>query len=124
MLKIHTRDGRTTKVDLTDADQAREWMRRWSDPRFQAQITGMTIADQGVQYSISRPDDFGAVSFRAEHIDVDLDRRIKGGERITCMADDARVTVMVHSGQRAVKVSLLKFGKQRFIPGHDPLKGG
>lgn len=122
MLKIHTRDGATIKIDLEDEAQAKEWMRRWADPRFQATITGLTIADQGVQYSIPRPQGFEPISFLAESIEADPSRRIKGGERVSCMAGDIRATVMVHREQRAVRVSLLRLGKQRYIPGYDPLK--
>lgn len=122
MLKIHTRDGATVKVNLEDEGLAKKWMRRLADPRFQATITGMTVAHAGVQYSIPRPQSFDSVSFLAEHIDSDPDRKIKGGERIVCMAGDVRATIMVHREQRAARVSLLRIGKQRYTPGYDPLK--
>lgn len=99
-------------------------MRRWADPRFQETITGLTVSHQGVQYSIPRPQGFDPVSFHAECIDPDADRKIKGGERVVCMAGDVRATVMVHREQRAARVSLLRLGKQRFTPGYDPLKRG
>ena len=97
-------------------------MRRWADPRFQETITSLTISHQGGQYSIPRPQGFESVSFHAEYVDPALDRKIKGGERVVCMAGDVRTTVMVHKEQRAVRVSLLRLGKQRFTPEYDPLK--
>lgn len=122
MLKIHTRDGATTKVDLEDEAQAKEWMRRLSDPRFQASITGLTVSHAGVQYSIPRPIGFEPVSFLAELIEPNDDRRIKGGERVTLLAGDVRASVMVHKEQRAARVSLFRIGKQRYSPGYNPLK--
>lgn len=46
MFKIHTRDGRTAKVDLTDADQAREWLQRFKDTGFQQNITGISVVQR------------------------------------------------------------------------------
>ena len=122
MLKIHTRDGVTTKVDWENEDQAREWMRRLADPRFQGSITGLTILHAGVQYSIPRPTGFEPISFLAELIEPDDERRIKGGERVTLLAGDVRASIMVHKEQRAVRMSLLRIGKQRYSPGYNPLK--
>lgn len=124
MLKIHTRDGATTKVDLEDEAQAREWTHRLSDPRFQASITGLTVSHAGVQYSIPRPTGFEPVSFLAEHLEPNGDRRIKGGQRITLLAGDVRASVMVHREQRAARVSLLRIGKQRYNPGYNPFAPG
>ncbi len=122
MLKIHTRDGATTKVDLEDEGQAKEWMQRLSDPRFQASITGLTLSHAGVQYSIPRPTGFDPVSFLAELIEPNGDRRIKGGERITLLAGDVRASLMIHKEQRAARLSLFRMGKQRFSPSYNPLK--
>ncbi len=116
MLKIHTSNGQTALIDLEDEDRAREWIARFGDPSFQSTITGLTIANRGVQYSLPRPVGFQQVSFHAELVETDLSRRIKGGERVTCFAGDVRATIMVHKEQRAAKMSLLHTGKQRFNP--------
>lgn len=116
VLKIHTNNGKTARVDLEDEGQAKEWLQRLSDPEFQAAITGMTVAQRGVQYSLPRPIGFREILYLAELVAPDQERRIKGGERITCIAGDVRATVMVHQAQRAVRVSLLRTGKQRFNP--------
>ena len=116
MLKIHTNDGKTARVDLEDEGQAKEWLQRLSDPAFQERITGMTVAHRGVQYSLPRPLGFREILYLAEHVSPDPERKIKGGERVTCIAGDVRATVMVHRAQRAARVSLLRTGKQRFNP--------
>jgi hypothetical protein len=116
VLKIHTNDGKTARVDLEDEGQAKEWLQLLGDPEFQATITGMTVAHKGVQYSLPRPIGFNEVLFLAEHVSPDSERKVKGGERVTCIAGDVRATVMVHRAQRAVRVSLLRTGKQRFNP--------
>lgn len=97
-------------------------MRRLADPRFQATITGLTISHAGVQYSIPHPTGFEPVSFLAEYIEANGDRRIKGGERVTLLAGDVRASIMVHREQRAARVSLMRMGKQRYNPGYNPLK--
>lgn len=43
MLKIHTRDGATTNLDLKDENQAKEWLRRIKQTAFQESVTGITI---------------------------------------------------------------------------------
>lgn len=132
MLKIHTSDGRTQAVDLTDAAQAREWLGRLAREGGQGSITGVTLTEKhaasgrcpacgvrcshplGVQFSISRPQDFRLVSLAAER--VEPSGHAKGGERVMLYADDVRLTVMAHSEQPAVRVVLAKVGKRRFDP--------
>lgn len=46
MLKIHTSDGLTSRVDLADEAQAKEWLQRLRDPAFQQSITGATIVQK------------------------------------------------------------------------------
>ena len=43
MFKINTADGLTSKVDLRDESQAREWLERLNDPAFQKTITNVTV---------------------------------------------------------------------------------
>lgn len=43
MFKIHTNDGITSRIDLSDADQAREWLERLGKSSFQKTITGMSV---------------------------------------------------------------------------------
>lgn len=43
MLKIHTSDGMTSHIDLSDEQQARDWLKRLRDQDFQRAITGATI---------------------------------------------------------------------------------
>lgn len=116
MLKVHTKSGLTERVDLTDEGQAKAWFERLKDPKYQANISGMSVAMFGVQYSLPVPIGFANASFRAELVVPDEVRKIKGGERIICQCDDVMVAMMVHQAQRAVRVSVSKTGKQRFDP--------
>lgn len=116
MLKVHTTDGLTTRIDLDDPKQAKEWLNRLKQRGFQDQITGLTIVEQGVQYSLVRPKGFNRVFFFAEIVEADPDMRIKGGERITAQMDETKIAIMVHRSQRAARISAMKTGKLRFNP--------
>lgn len=122
MLEIHTSDGRTEKIDLGDRAQAVDWAKRMADPRYQETITGVTVSHLGVRYSIPRPAGLTPIAFFAEQLDPDPGRRLKGGQRLICHAGDVRAVAMVHQQQRAVRLSLMKWGKQRYNPGYDPLR--
>lgn len=43
MLKIHTSDGKTHRVDLADGEQAKEWLSRLGRRDFQQSITGISV---------------------------------------------------------------------------------
>lgn len=116
MLKVHTTDGKTVRLDLEDEQQAREWLLQLRDAEYQASITGLTVAYRGVQYSLPRPRGFNTLSYLAEYVAPDSSKKLKGGERVTCFADDVRVGLMVHKEQRAVRITLTKTGRQRFSP--------
>lgn len=132
MLKIHTSDGQTIQVDLADESQAREWLPRLGRADFQATIKGVSLVerhhvrgkcaecgapsgrDMGVQYSVSRPDDFRSVFFQVEA--VDAIGKVKGGERVIVFADDVRLSLMAHASQPATRVTITHMGKRRFNP--------
>lgn len=116
MLKVHTTDGLTTRIDLDDPVQAKEWLSRLRQKEFQQCITALTIVDKGVQYSMVRPKGFSRVFFFAELVEADPELKIKGGERITAQMDETKISVMVHHSQRAARVSAIKTGKIRFNP--------
>ncbi len=120
MLKVHLCDGKTLNVDLEDREQARAWFRSLRDLEFQGRITALTISHRGVQYSIPRPKGFDSVSFFAENVPVVPESKIKGGERVVCLAGEVRAVAMVHREQRAARLSLFRLGKQRFNPGYGP----
>jgi hypothetical protein len=116
MLKVHTTDGATTRIDLEDEEQAKAWIRRQGDPVFQAEVSGLTISSKGVQYSLPRPTGFDNVFFLAEEVKPDEEKRSKGGERIVVIVDDVRITMMVHAAQRSARIAITKMGKQKFNP--------
>ncbi len=153
MLKIHTSDGRTHRIDLADEEQAKEWLGRLRLRAFQEGITGISVVQDcrgrircpnckraghlvcqacertvpsdshtrtGVQYSLSRPDGYrGAVAYHAERIEPAEDSRVRGGEKVTCFFGESRATMMVHTGQPSVRLTLLKVGRQRYNPSVD-----
>lgn len=116
MLRVHLRDGHTESIDLGDNEQAQRLAKRLADPRFQAEITAMTITHLGVAYSMPKPVGFDAGVLLAEWLPPVPESKNKGGQRIVCLAGDVRATVMVHREQRAVRMSMFKIGKQRFNP--------
>jgi hypothetical protein len=124
MLKVHLCDGKTLNFDLGDVDQAKTWFRNLRDQSFQSRITALTVAHRGVQYSVPRPKGFDSVSFFAENVPVVPESKIKGGERVVCLAGEVRAVVMVHREQRAARLSLFRLGKQRFNPGYGPAPEG
>lgn len=116
MLKIHLSNGKTLSFDFLEQANARELMELLKRKEFQESIRGMTVLHKGVSYSLVRPIGFSQVFFLAEEVAQDPDSKIKGGERITCFADNLRLGVMVHRAQRSVRVAATKVGKQRFNP--------
>lgn len=116
MLRVHTNDGLTSSFDLEEEEQVRKWLSVLQDPEFQERITGLTISHRGVLYSFPRPQGFKRLSFAAENVEPDPERKIKGGQRVFCFADESRVAMMVHKAQRAVRFSLAKTGRRRFDP--------
>ena len=119
MLQVHLSDGRTLKFDLQDGVQAREWQLLANDFGFQETIRGMTLQNNGVQYSISRPQGFERVWYFAEFLESDAVRKFKGGERVSLQIDGIRLMAMAHNEQRALRVSLSKTGKQCYNPSLD-----
>jgi hypothetical protein len=113
---VHTSDGLTTTFDLESEEEARKWLEREKDGSFQESITGLTISHRGVLYSFVRPVGVRRIALVAENVVADPARKVKGGERIVCYADDVRIGIMVHRLQRAVRVTLAKTGRQIFNP--------
>jgi hypothetical protein len=111
VLKVHVRDGRTLEVDLNDGSQVHEWLARFNDPAFQATITGLTVIQRGVQYSLPKPEGFRQATLTAEPVTAG-----KGGERVLLYADEVCVGMVVHNGQRAARVSVTKPGKRKYNP--------
>jgi hypothetical protein len=116
VLKIHTRDGQTIRVDLEEPSEAQPWLRRLRDPDFQEEITGLTLSHRGVSYSVPRPKGFPSIVFGAELVAPTADRRVKGGELLVCHAGDVRTSIMVHREQRAARIMLFRLGRQRYNP--------
>jgi len=115
MFWVHTADGRTEAVDPDDEAQAREWLERLKNPAFRESISGLSVSHNGITYAMPRPR-----NFRQVHMTVEVVKEAgknKGGQRLLCFADEARLAVMVHREQKAtVRISLSKPGRRRFDP--------
>ena len=132
MLKIHTIDGDTIRVDLSDEQQAREWLPRLERSDFQAKITGVSLVENhvvssrcsrcneevakriGVQYSVSRPRSCRSIIYEIERIPPS--GAVKGGEKIDLFVDDIRLTLVAHAAQPSARVTVNHVGKRRHSP--------
>jgi len=131
VLKIHTSDGQTHRVDLTDENQACFWMDKLSREDFQATVNGISLVEYhsigkcqncgcnfdksiGVQYSIPRPYGFKKNFFTAELIEPN--GTVKGGEKVTLFSDNIRIVLMAHKSQPATRISVTKIGNHKYNP--------
>ena len=127
MFKIHTKDGLTTRIDLSNPEQLRAWNEKIKEIEFQKTITGISIVQTcggklkcnhcanhktqcstGIQYSVSKPDGFSKISFIPEHLTPNASSKSKGGAKITCIVDDIELVLMVHAKQPAARITLNK----------------
>lgn len=115
MLRVHTADGLTRKVDLRDEAQARALLSSVRSPAFQHSLTAVTVVqcprDEEHQCAVTRPDGFRDVFFEFEDVAAG-----RGGERLVVQADDVRLLVMAHRERPCVRISLLKVGRRRYNP--------
>lgn len=107
MLKVNLCDGKTLQFDLADDAQARAWGLLAEAPHFQQSITALTLSSNGVTYSLPRPRVESTVELDADVVPANPEKKIKGGQRIRCTAGPIELTIMVHSGQRAVRIDLI-----------------
>jgi hypothetical protein len=132
LIKIHTSDGQTHRIDFTDQAEADAWIERLKSQRFQSSITGISIVGQnetrarctecgakaagqiGVQYSVTRPQDFRVIEYEIDT--VAESGSVKGGWRLVLYADDVRLVLMVHRSQPSARITISKVGKRRFRP--------
>ena len=116
MLKVHLNTGKTLKFILTDPNQLRDWFTLVKSFSFQQTITGLTIINQGVSYSLPRPKDFNDISFFAESLFNNNRKSIKGGERLICHAGNIEIILTAYNSQKSVRVDIAKPGKQTYNP--------
>jgi hypothetical protein len=80
------------------------------------QKNGQCVCGVGSQYSLPRPEGFSKVNYHIEQYSHTTGDGMKEGEKVICFADDVRATLVVHHSQPAIRVSILKIGKQRYNP--------
>jgi len=109
----------TTQFDLSDEEQARRWLAESKTPDFLSAVTALTIAHhREFVFSLAKPRGFRDLSMSAAAIPPE--GKNKGGERLTCFADEVQLVLLVHrelqGEQQAVRLSLSKPGRRRFDP--------
>lgn len=115
-LVIRTSDGRTLKFDLKDHLRAKEWFKLREQPKFQDAISGITLQDKGLQYSLRRPEKFDEVFFDAYVVGPNRGERFKGGTKVICIAGDVTISLLVHEEEKAGRFSIVRTGKQKYNP--------
>lgn len=146
MFKLHTSDGLTKRLDLSDEDDQKNLSDLIHNPQFQKTITGVSVVQNCLgrfkcpsckkstelvcsvcgEPSHSVMCNTGIqyslskpVGFENAFYNVEkieASGKIKGGERVTVYVGDLRITLMIHASQLAAKISLAKVGKQRYNP--------
>ncbi len=108
MLKIQTRDGKTLALDLGDEAEAKRLLS--SGRELTALIDVSQHAGGPFQHTVVRPQGFRSVRWNAERVEVE-----GKGERIIVIADDVRLTLMVHERHAASRISLARL-RQVYSP--------
>lgn len=116
MLKIHTADGKTHRIDLADEQAAQEWMGRLLNPAFQADISAVSISQKGAQYTLGRPRDFQEQSIHFDVSRIIPEGKWAGGEEVVGFFGDVRVSMLVHNSQRAARISVTRTGRRVHNP--------
>lgn len=116
MLKVHMKSGTTLSFDLEDVVEYKHWKSFAGEKENQMLITGLSIINRGISYSLPTPNKFVNLFFMAEYIKPDTKLKIKGGEKIFCLADNIRISMMVHAGQKAARVFVENIGRMRYNP--------
>ena len=146
MFKIHTKDGKTTPVDMDTEENRAEWLERFKSREFQESITGITIVKRcggkAKCNSCGKPLEGRCENCGKEQVAskcttgvqfslsrpvnmkdvfyqlevIEAEGRIHGGEKIICYAGETSITLMSHANQPASRVVLAKTGKRRYNP--------
>lgn len=145
MLKIHTKNGDTLRLDLNDENQASSILTQLKNKKFQEEITAVSIlktcdgrqrcnvcgrpvrsvcdncgeekerlnCSTLFQLSLPKPVNHKNTFYYFEKIELENN---KGGERLVCFSDEIKISLMVHSGQPAARLGIVKIGEQKFNP--------
>lgn len=116
MIKIHLKDGKTLSFISSDPAQISKCMDLLSTAHFQENISGFTITNQGVSYSIPKPRDFGSSFMTIEAVQTEKEKLIKGYERVICHTGDIGISVTTYNSQKAARVDVTRPGRQTYNP--------
>lgn len=145
MIKINTKDGKTTRIDLRDEEQAKHLLTSLKRAEFQRAITGVSVVQDAVarircphcecasELACGRCGrETGEAHARTGvqysitrpdamepvffQVEQVEDGNGRGGERVTCFAGETRIAMMVHRGQPSSRISISSPGRQRYNP--------
>jgi hypothetical protein len=145
MLKIHTADGKTTRIDLRDGEQAKWFLGQLKRSEFQRTVTGVSVVQDATSKarcpSCNCANELSCGKCGKRHAEIRTTTGVqysltrpedvepvfyqveqvevegsRGGARVTCFAGEARIVMMVHRGQPSVRVTLSNPGRQRYNP--------
>ena len=112
MLKVHLKTGATLCFDLEQESDLQRWLEQASDTAVQDSISGLTVQENGVMYSVSRPEGFESLFMLAENIPAI--GRAKGGTKVLIRASDLEIGFTGHRSQRAGRIDIARTGWSRF----------
>ena len=146
MFKVHTKDGLTKRLDISDEQDEKDLSDLISNQTFQKKITGVSVVQHcsghfrcpvckksgdlvcsvcgqpsqtitcNTGIQYSLSKPIGFDDVFYNVERIEPNGKIKGGERVTVFVGDLRITLMVHASQLAAKISLARVGKQRYNP--------
>jgi hypothetical protein len=110
MLKVHLQTGETLSFDLTEPVEAKRWLDYSSVASFQEQITGITVLNNGVSYSVPKPRGFGELFILAN--DIPEEGKVKGGTKVSVHSDNITTDLTVYRSHRAARIAIRRAGWQ------------
>lgn len=117
MLKANTRDGRTLTFDLGTPEGKSAWRVFQASPGSQQQLSGLSILHQGMLHTLPTPKHFKALSYTAELVES---KGVGVAEKISCQADDVKLTMTVYFSTAMTRMDLQRVGKPRHLAPGQP----
>lgn len=114
MIKVNFKDGTTLAFDLNKEDDFKQWQEWNAVKDFQERITGIGILNKKKFHTLPAPRNFKDIQFHAELVFKEKDGiKRQLGERVTCVADDIRLSLMVYTYDDPPPPILSRFDVER-----------
>ena len=99
MIVVNFKDGTTLKFNLNRQDDYNQWLEWSSVHDFQEKVTGVGIIHNRKFIAMPLPSKFKKCKFYAELVHTKNKRKEKvlQGERLTCHADDVKLSLLVYT---------------------------